>query len=49
MNTPALSDVRDRVKKLPELIQRLEIAEDGLKTVFNDKSDRRSRIVLKLR
>jgi hypothetical protein len=36
MAVPTLSEVRDRVKRVAELIRRLETAEEGVKTLPND-------------
>jgi hypothetical protein len=36
MAVPTLSDVRDQVKRVAELIRRLETAEDSVKTLSND-------------
>jgi hypothetical protein len=37
MNAPPLSEVKSRIKKLNELIQRLEAAEDNTKALSNEK------------
>lgn len=36
MAVPTLSEVRDRVKQVAEIIRRLETAEDGVKTLADD-------------
>ena len=36
MNAPPLSEVKSRIKKLNELIQRLETAEDNTKTLSDE-------------
>ena len=36
MSVPTLSDVRNRIERVAEMIRRLETAEDGVKTLPND-------------